>query len=312
MNGNGRLGGAVCLAVLLAMLRAGPAQAQGAGANVNFLTPEGVQLLSVSYLESNSNFRFGQTAFDEFSVETNTGNFGWSWRFGLLDRLAVVGAGLNYIDISAVARVDLGDESRTLAARRRGLGDPRVVFRLGLVGTPSLPPEEWRSYDKGFQLSIETGLRMPLGDYDPRFVLNPGYNRTAVDLSLPTVIPLDGARRATFIELTPQVVWFGDNTDAPLSATRLAQDPLYLAEAHASHHLGGRWWFSMGVQYQHGGGTTLDGIPRDNTVDQWFAEAGVGMALGRHATLSLGYGRIFAAGNDARGEAWRVRLGILP
>jgi len=297
---------------LLGCLAPFTACAQGTGANVNFLTPKGLQTFSVSHLQSGSNFRFGQTGFDELDVETNTTGFGYAWRFGLFERLSVVGVGLDYQDIGAraVQRRE-GIPPIELEGSRRGLGDPRAFLRLGLVGTPALPSPEWRAFDKGFQLSAELGARMPVGDYDERRVLNPGYNRWALDLSLPAVVPLDGARRTTFVEFSPRVVWFGDNTDAPRQFSRLSQDPLYIAEAHASHHLGGRWWFSLGVQYQRGGETFLDGAARNNAIDQWFGEAGLGFLINRHLSVALGYGRIFAADNDAEGEAWRLRLGLI-
>lgn len=302
------------ITVLLLSLGAlpGTAAAQGAGANVNFLTPVGLQTLNLGYLESNSNFRFGQTGFDEFAIETNTSSLVYAWRFGLFDRLAVTGVNLSYLDISA--RANLGtdrDSGRPRFAKIRGFGDPRAFLRVGLLGTPALPADAWREYEQGFQLSTEVGLRFPVGDYSPRRILNPGFNRYALDLAFPLVIPLDRAQRRTFIEITPQVAWFGDNTEAPLGVSRLSQDPLFLGELHLSHHLGGRWWFAMGVQYQSGGETAWDGVPRDNAIDQWFGEAGVGLIINRHFNLSLGYGRIFAADNDAEGEAWRVRLGMI-
>jgi hypothetical protein len=154
------------------------------------------------------------------------------------------------------------------------------------------------------------GLRLPWGDYNSQQLVNPGFNRYAVDFALPMVIPLDGRRRATFLEITPAAVVFSDNTDPPGLATRIEQDPLYLFEMHASHRLTPRLWLSLGLQYQNGAGSNSGGLLSRDSLDQWFAEVGLGLTIGRRVSLALGYGEIVSAGNDARGDAWRARMSI--
>lgn len=297
---------------LTLVLAPSPVLAQGTGANVNFLTPTDLHTLTLSHLEAESNFRFGQTEFSEVRIGTSTSTLGWAWRFALFDRLSVVGVGVGRIELDArgVLRV-ANDDPVLLEGGNQGFGDPRASLRVGLIGTPALPQDAWRAHKQGFQLSAELGLRAPFGDYDERRALNPGYNRWAMDLSAPLVIPLDGARRTTFVEISPVVTFFSDNDDAAITGGRLGQDPLYVAEAYISHHLGGRWWFALGTQYQYGGETSLDGESRDNALDQWFGEVDVGVVINRHLSLGLGYGEIFSAANAAEGEAWRIRLTIL-
>ncbi len=299
------------LLILLGLAQAGPALAQGVGPNINFLTPVGLRTSSFSYLDSQTNFRLGQVDFAELDIRTRSSSLNFFYRLSLLDRLAMVGMTLTRVDISAEALVSGPEQRLQLTREVTGFADPAVSFRMGLVGTPALDGPAWREYTQGFQMSAQVNWILPYGDYNPGRLLNPGFNRQALDLALPMVLPIDGARRTTFLEITPQARFFDANKEPFGVANLLEQDPLYTGELQVMHHITGRWWVALGAQYQNGGATFADGQRRGAALDQWYGELALGLVVNRHLGLAFTYGSIFASANGAEGEAWRLRLGLV-
>jgi len=299
------------LCILLGVVFTAPAMAQGAGPNINFLTPVGLKTTTISYLDSESNFRLGQSDFGELDIQTRTSSLNFFYRFGLLDRLAMLGFTLSHVDINARAFAGGPEPALLLTGGVTGFSDPVLSFRMGLVGTPALQGQAWRDYTQGFQLSVQVNWILPYGDYDASRLLNPGFNRHAVDLVFPMVLPIDGARRTTFLEVTPQARFFGNNNEPFGLAAELEQDPLYIGEIQILHHITGRWWTAVGAQYQNGGATFADGQPRDSALDQWFGEIALGVIVNRRLSLAATYGSILGDANGAEGEAWRLKLGLI-
>jgi hypothetical protein len=288
--------------------------AQGTGPQTNFLTPVGVKGIAFTYLNGNTNFRFGQTNIGEADIDTHTAAVNYNYRFSLFERFAMINVGGSYQSLSSDTVIPPGPASNVAATgtqKRYGATDPSASIRVGLMGAPALTPKQWLEHQKGFQMYALAELRAPYGSYDSTSILNPGFNRWSYGVGLPMVVPLERTRRKTFLEITPEILWFGDNRE-PLrqDITRISQNPLYLLEIHASHHLSGKFWMSLGFQYQNGGQTFADGVPDDNKFDQWFAELGIGYIFNRNIALVASYGEIIHAANSARGYVWRVRTAI--
>lgn len=299
------------LILLIVMVYAGPLLAQGAGPTINFLTPVGLKTTTLGYLDADTNFRLGQVDFDELEITTKAASLNFFYRFALLDRLALLGFGLSRMDIRGQALASGPETDLRLSGSTQGFGDPALTFRLGLYGTPALKGQAWLDYRQGFQVSAQVNWILPYGDYNPERVLNPGFNRPALDLALPMVLPIDGAKRTTFLEFTPQVRVFGANNEPFGEASTLEQDPLYIGEVQISHHVRGRWWLALGAQYQNGGATMADGQPRGAPLNQWYGEVAIGAIINRYSSLSFSYGQIYGDAGEARGSAWRVKLGLI-
>jgi len=283
--------------------------AQGAGPRTNFLTPVGGSSLSLTYQGVDSNFRFGQSdAFDQTEFITNTTVIGYSRRFDLFGRFTQVSLSVNYskidIDPEPTANID-NSNSKQLT---KGFGDPVASIRFGLIGAPALKPKDWRRFNKEFQLYAKFGLFIPLGNYTNQNRINTGNNRWGYQLSLPMVIPLGKTQRKTFLELTPQVNYFDDNTDPFGNTNRLSQDPLYSIELQVSHQFTPKFWTSVGFEFLNGGRTSADGVPNNNKLNQWFGEMAIGYIVNSKLAILGSYGRIFQQKNMARGEMLRFRV----
>ncbi|MBE9549121.1 MAG: transporter [Proteobacteria bacterium] len=298
------------LFALLLLLLSLQVNAQGAGPRTNFLTPVDNKSIAFTYLDVDSNFRFGQSdTFGKADINTQTAIVSYSQRFSLFGRFAQLGLSASYAEVGFKANPDSVEGGLTTTVlTRRGAGDPVVSFRLGLMGAPALTPEQWRGYHKGFHMYAMLGLLVPIGHYDNTRAINTGFNRWGYQLGLPMVIPLEKTRRNTFLEITPQVNIYADNTDPFGNVNRLSQDPLYSLELQASHKFTRRFWVSLGFQYQNGGRTIADGIPNDNKLDQWLGELALGYIVNARFALLGSYGKIFEQKNNARGDMLRVRL----
>lgn len=299
--------------VLWALFLLPDALAQGAGAQVNLLTPVGLQNVSFTYLDVSSNFRFGQTQIGKVDIDNHSGIFSYAYRFDAFGRFAQFGLAASYVDIDAVGKLEsaAGEEDVRETLSRRGMGDPSISLRLGLMGAPALSMQEWLEYEAQFEMYANVGVFIPAGKYDREFIINPGFNRWAYEFSLPMVVPLDPAPRQTFLEITPKALFFADNTEPFGDTVVLEQDPLYLIELQLSHRIRERFWMSLGFQYQQGGRTVSDGRPNDDDLDQYFGEIALGYRVARAVAMSVTYGRIFGQANDARGNVWRIRAAIV-
>lgn len=299
------------LTLLLLFLLPAQVNAQGAGPRTNFLTPVGIKSLSFTYLDVDSNFRFGQSdAFGDADINTQTAILSYSQRFSVFGRFAQVGLSSSYSEVTLKAATSdqAGSVIENTVLSRRGAGDPVASLRLGLIGAPALTPKQWHEYDKGFQMYAMFGLLIPIGHYDDRRAINTGFNRWGYQLGLPMVIPLEKTKRKTFLEITPQVNIYADNNDPFRNVNRLSQDPLYSLEVQASHQFTRKLWVSLGFQYQNGGRTNADGVPNNNKLDQWLGELAAGYIVNSQFAVLGSYGKIFEQKNNARGDMLRVRL----
>lgn len=112
--------------------------------------------------------------------------------------------------------------------------------------------------------------------------MNPGTNRWSLRLGLPMVLPFGQAPTPTYLEINPNVYFYGDNDD-PFGADSREQDPLFVLESHLTHNFTPRLWAGIDLRYQNGGETTTDGVVDDNRINQ----LGGGVSLGYQFTRSF-------------------------
>jgi hypothetical protein len=279
--------------------------AQGEGPRVYLPAPVGTNVISATWMDLESNMNFaGNILLPDADISSTVYAVNYNRYFALGDRLAeiwVTGIGGN-INGSATTS-PIGEVSASVS----GIADPYIAMRVGLMGAPALEAADFMKTPPGFQLYALAGLSLPWGDYEQSRPLNLGTNRWSLRLGLPMVMPLGKKPGSTWLEIHPNIYFYGDN-DEPFRATTRSQDALYVLESHLSHNFTSKFWASLDLRYQYGGETTTDRTNDDNKVNR----LGGGVSLGYNFSSSwsgfFGYGQVLSETDNSTLNMWRARL----
>ena len=123
-------------------------------------------------------------------------------------------------------------------------------------------------------LGVAEYITMPIGDYKNNSMLNMGANRWAFKTEASFVKGFFGK---LFIDLTPKVEFYTDNTDyfnGVVSGKTQSTTPLYGLESHLSYDFTEKFLLSLDYYYDGGGTNKTDGVKsgrRDNHAVQMTA-----------------------------------------
>jgi hypothetical protein len=197
--------------LLILFLLSNYALAQGEGPRVYPPAPVGTNVLSVTWMDLNSNMNFaGNILIPEAEVESRIFALNYNRYFAIGDRLAEIW--VTGIGGSVDGRVDESPFG-ALAASVSGIADPYFAIRVGLKGAPALDPATFMKTPLGFQIYALAGVSVPIGDYKQERPLNLGTNRWSLRLGLPMVMPVGKTGSSTMLEIHPNVYFFGDNNE---------------------------------------------------------------------------------------------------
>lgn len=303
--------------VLLGLLwLPGTARAQGDGPRVFLLSPTGLNVISVTWMELSSNYNFAQDILiPNADVDSDVEAFSYVRFFNVGGRFAQiwltpifggVGGTASFQPLPGLPPSGTFDLERT-----RGWADPYVAFRIGLVGAPALALPEFVKHKPGFQMYALVGANIPVGDYESDRLVNLGTNRWAIRAGLPMVQPWGNPAKPTVLEVTPSVYFYTANDEPQGPAEERTQDPLFVVESHLTHNLTSKFWVGGDLRYQVGGETTTDGRPDDNSANHAGGGFSVGYQILRPLAVIGGWGKIFAEDDGARGTMWRVRVNLV-
>lgn len=194
-------------------------------------------------------------------------------------------------------------------------GDMYVGGALGLVGMPSLSPEEYYTHKPALQVSAEAKLFLPTGDYDPNRMVNLGQNRWSLQASLPITYVLGDTmldpNLMTF-EVRPVVQIFGDNDDAFGPASVLSQEPIFGVEGHITRNFGNSIWAALDGYYETGGETSYDGFAQDDAIENLSLGATLGLVFSPNLAMRLSYRElVYSDVPDSSGRAVELTSAFL-
>ncbi len=186
-----------------------------------------------------------------------------------------------------------------------GIGDIGIVAEVNLFGAPALSREAFADWTPETFASFHLLATFPTGAYDADDPVNVGSNRWSLAPTINYSFTPDAGW--TWLEVYATARIFGDNTDAPGTADRLEQRPLYQLELHASRNLTPNLWLTADAYYDRGGRTVLDGALQDNAADRWRLGTGLGLRLPSVGTLFLNYdSSVSAPAGQPEGDAFRL------
>jgi hypothetical protein len=159
------------------------------------------------------------------------------------------------------------------ATESSGIGDAQLGSSVGLFGAPALSVEQYASYRPMLSMSLLGRIYFPTGAYSRDQPVNLGANRFSYQLGLPTTIMLGQSYRdkhLTALEVLPTVTFYEANHEQ-FGADKRTQAPLFSVEAHLTHNVTSRIWFSADLLYRNGGKSRTDGVDNNDPVHGWSA-----------------------------------------
>ncbi|ABS66592.1 transporter [Xanthobacter versatilis] len=135
------------------------------------------------------------------------------------------------------------------------------------LGDPILATTVWVVNNKASQtyIGIMPYLFLPVGQYSAGEVLNLGENRWKLDLQAGWY---QGLTNGVALQLTGDVIWYGDNGRAGNGTQTLSQDPTYQLQAWLSYAFAPTWSAAVGYSQFWGGTEYLAGVPTGNETER--------------------------------------------
>jgi hypothetical protein len=214
--------------------------------------PVGTNFVGITYGRSSGDFLPDLSLpIQNASLRFNNTNFGYYHAFGLFGRQTSVAFVMPYVWGSGEALVS-GVHTQIY---RSGLADPVLRLSWNLHGSPALSPQDFKQRTHKMIVGTSVVITAPLGQYDPKHLVNIGANRWSLK---PQVGFSKELGKWTF-DLYLGASFFTENSRF-LGGHARTQAPLGSSQVHVSHTFRPGMWVAGDGTYYTGGRTTLDGV----------------------------------------------------
>lgn len=268
--------------------------------------PSGTQAVSLTYDEMDLGIGVNGILLSRINNKAVSAYATYLRYFSLKGKTASLQFSLPYVDIKSNVETTCCGTHEGLSGS--GITDPYMQFNVALIGGESLSPREFFQTEPGFVMSLHTGVRFPVGEYDVNQPLNIGANRFEVRVGFPMSYTWGTPTKQTSLEFVPLVYGFEDNAD-PFGADNLSQDPVIQFEAHITHDFLPALWGALNANYVIGGETETDGVLGNNALDYKSVGLTVGGRLSKTMGYTLTYGRRLDSKNTTD-DGNLLRLGL--
>jgi len=189
-----------------------------------------------------------------------------------------------------------------------GFADPTIAVSVNFSGAPALPLDEFRQYQQDTVIGATLKITAPWGQYDADRLINIGTNRW----SIKPEIGISQALGSWIVEGAAAVTVYTDNSEY-WGGQKLEQDPIYSAQAHVVYNFKSGIWLAVDATYYTGGRSTINGVTKDNKLDNWRYGATVAVPINRYHSIKFAAstGVVTRTGTDfdAYLLAWQYRWG---
>lgn len=214
--------------------------------------PVGTNFVGITYGHSSGDFLPDPTLpIQNASVQFNNVGFGYYHSFGLLGRQTTASLAVPYVWGSGTALLS-GVPAHIY---RSGLGDPVLRFSYNLYGSRAVGPEEFKKHAHRMIVGASVLVTAPLGQYDPKLLVNIGTNRWSFRPQIGFSRQVD---KWTF-DLYLGGYFFTKNSNF-LGGHVRAQAPIGATQVHISRTFRPGMWAAVDGIYYSGGRTTIDGV----------------------------------------------------
>lgn len=197
---------------------------------------------------------------------------------------------------------------RTVNASSEGLSDPLIKAAINLYGAPALSLDQFKNYQQDLIVGISLTASVPWGKYSDSQIINVGANRWFIQ-------PGVGASKAFGpwrFELAGAGIFYTSNTDF-MGGNSLSQNPVYSTQTHAIYYFQNTAWLSVDATYFTGGQSYLNGMPINQSQENWRFGSTLSYPVNRHNSIRLSastgaYSRT-NNGYDLIALSWQYRFG---
>lgn len=194
-------------------------------------------------------------------------------------------------------------------ASLRAGADISTLGNTNAMGDVILAAPVWLINDavKSTFFAVTPYVYLPTGSYSNSQALNVGENRWKFDLQAGLAQQLSGP---WYLDLTGDVMLFGDNTDDGASHGRLQQKPLYQLQAYLRYQFSATTNAYTGLSRNWGGESKFNGVANHDQSNQLKLSFGASTFIGPKTQLMGSIGRDLSVDNGFK-ENFRVNLRLL-
>ena len=243
--------------------------------------PIGTNFVGLTYAHSSGDVLLDPTIpIQNANVQFNTMSAGYYHSFGLFGRQTSVSLVVPYVWGSGTGLVN-GVQTNIY---RSGLGDPGLRISYNLYGSPALTAEEFKKRKSKTVVGISVVITAPLGQYDPRLLINIGTNRW----SFKPQIGFSRAVHAWTLDLYLGGYFFSDNSNF-FGGHMRQQAPIGATQVHVSYTFRPGMWAAVDGIYYTGGRTTVDGVPKNDLQQNVRVGLTFALPIGHAQSLKFQY-----------------------
>jgi hypothetical protein len=292
--------------ILLTVLNfAGSAKAQEMEPRAYSNAPIGMNFLPMGYAHSSGALIFDPSVpIEGAKASVDVAVTGFAHSFDFKGKSAKFGIVLPYARFDAHGFIDGEYRERNVS----GFADPTFAFSVNFSGAPALTLDSFQKYKQETIIGATIKIRAPWGQYDSDRLLNLGTNRWSLEPEL----GLSRALGKWIVEGAVAVTAFTDNHDF-FGGQKLELAPIYSAQGHVVYNFGRGIWTAIDATYYTGGESTVEGVKKDNRLDNWRFGLTVAVPVNKFNSIkfagSTGVSTRTGTDFDAYLLAWQYRWG---
>lgn len=189
-----------------------------------------------------------------------------------------------------------------------GFADPSFALSINFSGAPALSLEEFRNYQQDTIVGASLKVTAPWGQYESDRLINIGTNKWSIKPEL----GISQALGNWILEGSAAVTFFTDNSEF-YNGQNLEQEPIYSVQGHTVYNIRPGAWIAVDATYFTGGESTVDGVAKDNKLDNWRFGLTLTMPINKYNSVKLagstGVSTRTGSDFDAYLLAWQYRWG---
>jgi hypothetical protein len=248
------------------------------------ITPAGSNAVILSYARNSGDLVFDSSV----QIDNGSGTF-QTPVLSYYHSLSLLGRSANVVVAQPYAVGNFQGEVGGVLAKvyRSGLIDTRVRFSVNLRGGPAMGLKEFAEWREKTLIGASLTTVVPLGQYDPARIINPGTNRWAFKPE----IGFSRRWRRWVVEAYGGVWLFTKNPNFFPGQSVRTQRPMAAFEAHLDYYLKPRLWVSLDTNFWNGGRSSTNGVEKQDGQRNSRAGLTFSTPISRHQSLKFSYSR---------------------